>query len=142
MRSIRPAVLVAALVAAAVALIGCGGGNDDFVGRLALITDIPGNWDLDVFFSSGATTIADYFGDPEVAEVSASFRVDGTFTMLLRDAAGSRIAQIDGTWELPTDGNLILHYPDRDVTYLARYIEEWLYLHTSLNGEEIRLYFK
>jgi len=135
--------LLAALTAVTVAaLIGCGGSDDPSgPARLALATDIPGAWDLDVFFASGDTTLAEYFGDPEVAEVDAIFRVDRTFTMTLRDANRSRLSEITGTWELPTPGELTITYPDGPVTYTARYIQEWLYIRTSLNGEDIRLYF-
>ncbi len=142
MRSKHLAVLAALVVVTIAALVGCGGSDNTAEGeRLALATDVPGTWDLDVFFSSGDTTLGDYFNDSEIAQVDAVFRVDRTFTMTLRDAAGSRIGTIDGTWDMPQAGALVINYPDGPVTYGARYVQGWLYLRTSLNGEEIRLYF-
>jgi len=142
MRSTRLALLAALVAVMIAAMVGCGGSGDPSEpGRLARATDVPGTWDLDVFFTSGDTTLAQYFDDPEVAEVDAVFRVDRTFTMTLRDADGTRIGDVDGTWDMPDQGNMVINYPDGAVMYTARYIGGWLFIQTSLDGEDIRLYF-
>ncbi len=142
MRPVRLALFGAFVAVTIAAMVGCGSSDDTSEpGRLARATDVPGTWDLDVFFSSGDTTLGDYFGDPEVAEVDAVFRVDRTFTMTLRDANGSRVGEFDGTWDMPVQGDMVINYPDGAVMYTARYIQGWLFIRTGLNGEEIRLYF-
>ncbi len=142
MRPVRLALFGAFVAVTIAAMVGCGSSDDTSEpGRLARATDVPGTWDLDVFFSSGDTTLGDYFGDPEVAEVDAVFRVDRTFTMTLRDANGSRLGEFDGTWDMPVQGDMVINYPDGAVMYTARYIQGWLFIRTGLNGEEIRLYF-
>jgi len=142
MRPVRLALLAAFVAVTIAAMVGCGSSGDPSEpGRLARATDVPGTWDLDVFFSSGDTTLAEYFDDPEVAEVDAVFRVDRTFTMNLRDANDSRIGDVNGTWDMPAQGNMVINYPDGAVMYTARYIQGWLFIRTGLNGEDIRLYF-
>lgn len=134
---------------AVLALAGCGGsdsgpGDDTATGHPATQAEVIGDWLLAVFWSSdqGAVTQQEYFDEPAVDSVTASFRADGTFSMVLFDENESRLSTVEGTWEMPRTGALILHWPDRSVEYSVRWAQGWLWTRSAEMGAEVRLYFK
>jgi len=131
-----------------IGLAGCGG-NDPLtpenspVGHPAERSEVIGEWNLAVFWSSsqGAVTQQEYFDEPTVEDVNASFWADGTFSMVLLDDNGSSLSTIEGTWEMPRTGALTIHWPDRSVNYSVRWVQAWIWTRSTEFGEEIRLYF-
>lgn len=151
MKKHRTVVEIASMVVLVVliGLVGCSG-NDPLTpdnspaGHPATRAEVIGDWDLAVFWSSsqGAVTQQEYFDQPTVDEVTASFRADGTFSMVLRDEDGNMLSTVEGTWEMPQAGDLTIHWPDRSVDYAVRWVQGWIWTRSAEFGEEIRLYFR
>lgn len=141
-------ILVIIVVLTSLMLSGCGGSDASTpgarpYGQPASRDDVIGDWTLGVFWSSsqGAITLQEYFDEPALHRVTASFRADGTFSMDLLDESRNRLGTIEGTWEMARLGTLVIHWPDRTVEYTVKLARGWLWTSSVEMGYEIRLYF-
>lgn len=144
--------LIAGIIGLGLLMVsGCGGSDpatpeNSASGHPATRAEMigDGEWLLAVFWSSdqGTVTQQEYFDQPALDRVTASFRADGTFSMVLLDENENRLGTVEGTWEMPRTGELIIHWPDRSVTYEVRWAQGWVWTRSGEMGVEIRLYFK